>query len=135
MNTEGQRTLDYATPTAPKPRRIWLPILCLLVAFNVWNWPRLTPTFFPNMFDVIALILLAPAAFVVARISSLPGWVFTLFGGLSVLLFLMANFNDNNFRRNTTLNDVLLPWCVMVVGGAVAARFIASAGRGGRITR
>jgi hypothetical protein len=130
MHDEPQTILDYAAPAALKPRRIWLPIVCLLVAFEVWNWPRLTPTFFPNALDVTALILLAPAAYLMARSSSVPGWSFTLFGGVGVLLFLMANFNDNNFRRTTTLSDIRLPWCAMVVAGAVVARLIAGAGRG-----
>src|SRR4051794_30758693 len=103
MKTDDRAILEYAAPAARMPRRAWLPVVCLLVALATWNWPRLTPTFFPNALDVAALILLAPAAFLIARKSSLPGWAFTLFGGLAVLLFLMANFNDNNFRSNTRL--------------------------------
>ena len=129
MTPEHQTILEYASPATAKPRRIWLPIVCLSSALVVWYWPRLTPTFFPNTLDVAVLILLAPAAFAIARSSSLPGWAFTLYGALSVTLFLLANFNDNNFRANTAANDIVLPWCGMVVAGALVARLIAAVGR------
>jgi drug/metabolite transporter (DMT)-like permease len=129
MKLQPQQVLEYASPKAPKPLRIWLAVMCLLAAFVGWNWPRLTPTCFPNPFDLTMLILLAPAAFVIAKTSSLPRWSFAVFGGLGVLMFLLANFHDNNFRRSTAWNDVLIPWCAMVAGGALVTTLMAALGR------
>src|SRR4051812_36707624 len=110
MKPPASQILNYAPSSAPKPRPRRLLLLCLLVAFVVWNWPRLTPTFFPNRVDLTTLILLAPATFLIASTNSLPPWNFTAFGGFGVSLFLMANFNDNNFRRTAVLPDLLVPW-------------------------
>jgi hypothetical protein len=129
MPIENEPILDYAPPRSAKPRRLWLPVVFLALAFVVWNWPRLTPTFFPNGFDWAVLALLAPAALLMSRYSSLPSWGFVAYGAGAVFLFLFANFNDNNFRANTDARDVLLPWAAMVVAGALVSRVIAFAGR------
>jgi hypothetical protein len=135
MTGEHRPILEYASAAPAKPRRIWLPIVCLSVSSAVWYWPRLTPTGFPNANDLTVLGLLAPACFAIARFTSLPSWVLTLFGGLGVGLFLFANFNDNNFRRNAVVRDMLLPWSAMVLGGALGARLIAGASRTARLRR
>lgn len=75
------------------------------------------------------LMLLAPGAFVMARHSSMPYWGFAAYGAMGVLLFLLANFNDNNFRRNTDVYMVLMPWLTMVVCGAWVGLGVAFAGR------
>jgi hypothetical protein len=129
----SQPILDYSPPRSAKPRRLWLPAALLSVAFVVWNWPRLTPTFFPNGLDWNVLVLLAAGALIMARYSSLPGWAFLTYGAGAVFLFLFANFNDNNFRANTDAQDILLPWCAMVAGGALVGRVIAFAGRATRL--
>jgi hypothetical protein len=61
----------------------------------------------------------------------LPGWIFVAYGAGAVFLFLLANFNDNNFRANTEVHDILLPWSAMIIAGALAGRGIAFAGRAG----
>ena len=129
MHHESRSILDYALPTTAKPRRPWLPAVFLSLAFVVWNRPRLTPTGYPNGLDWTVLVLLGAGALVMARYSSLPGWVFVGYGAAGVVLFLFANFHDNNFRANTGAEDILLPWCAMVAGGALVSRTIAFAGR------
>ena len=96
--------LDNALPTSP-PRRTWLPVLCLGTTFVIWYWPRLTPTFFPNALDIAAVVILLPTSFLIARTTSLPGWVFVAFGASGVMLFLLANFNNNNFADATEGNS------------------------------
>jgi hypothetical protein len=118
MPNDSQTILDYALPGSGKARRLWLPVVLLSLAFVVWYWPRLTPTFFPNGLDWAVLVLLAPGALAMARYSSLPGWAFAAYGAGAVLLFLFANFNDNNFRANNDAREVLLPWSAMVLAGA-----------------
>ena len=129
MLHEKRPIIDYAVPTLAKSRRPWLPAVFLSLAFVVWYWPRLTPTFYPNGLDWTVLVLLGAGALTMARYSSLPGWAFMSYGAVAVVLFLSANFNDNNFRANTTAQDILLPWCAMVFAGAVVSRLIAFAGR------
>jgi apolipoprotein N-acyltransferase len=129
MHPDTHTVLDYASTASAKRRRLWVPPVFLSLAFTVWYWPRLTPTFFPNGFDWKVLALLAPSALAMARYSSLPGWAFVAYGAVAVFLFLCANFHDNNFRANTDAHDILLPWSAMVVGGALASRVIASIGR------
>jgi hypothetical protein len=122
--------IDYATPETPRrPRRAWLPVLLIVVATLVWHWPRLTPTFFPNLLDKSMLCLLLFGSVLIGYSSSLPSSAISGFGALGVCLFLSANLNDNNFRANYYWSDLLLPWSLMVVGGAVAARLGAMLGR------
>ncbi|HEX4796220.1 MAG TPA: hypothetical protein VH370_20695 [Humisphaera sp.] len=78
------------------------------------------------------LVALAAVAFAMGRDSSLPGWVFTVFGAVAAALFLLASFNDRNVRANTDLHDILLPWSARVAGGAFTASLIARAGRSTR---
>jgi hypothetical protein len=130
METGSQKILDYAAPVTPKPRRYWMPVVCLGIAFGVWNWPRLTPTGFPNRADLGTLVLLVPAAVVMARFSSLPRSAFALFGAAGVAFFLLANLNDNNFRANTVVSDVMLAWCATVAAGALVGVAVAMLSRG-----
>ena len=129
MTQESRPILEYAIPAVARPRRWWLPVVFLSVAFVTWNWPRLTPTFFPNDVDLAMLVLLAAGALGMTRSSSLPGWAFVAYGAGAVLLFLLANFGDRNFRSNTSISDILLPWCAMVALGGVVSRAIAFFGR------
>jgi hypothetical protein len=122
--------IDYATPETPRrPRRVWMPVLLIVVAALEWNSPRLTPTFFPTLLDEAMLCLLAVGSVLIGYSSSLPSPAISGFGALGVCLFLVANLNDNNFRANYYWSDLLLPWSLMVVAGAVAARFGAMLGR------
>lgn len=129
MPHESRPILDYSLPAPAIPRRPWLPLVFLSLAFLVWYRPRLTPTFFPDGLDWTALVFLAAGAFVMARCSSLPALAFAGYGAAAVVLFLCANFDDNSFRSNTNVRDILLPWGAMVTGGALVGRCIASAGR------
>lgn len=130
MAHDVRTILEYGTRSTATPQRVWIPIAYLSLSVLVWwGTPRLTPTGFPNALDRSMLILLAPTVFVIARWTSLPGWVFTLFGAVEVGLFLFANFQDNNFRGNTEAKDIIVPWSLMVAGAAVGARVIAGVGR------
>lgn len=118
--------LSYSAHSERAQPRYWIPAAMLGIALLVWDSPRLTPTFFPTTLDWMVLVLFIPVTILMARYSSLPGWAFTTFGGLGVCLFLVANLDDNNFRANFYLDDILLPWCLMVAGGAIGARMIAA---------
>jgi hypothetical protein len=122
--------IDYSTADTPRrPLRAWLPVLLICVAALVWHWPRLTPTFFPNLLDKTMLGLLGLGSVLIGYRSSLPAPAVFGFGALGVCLFLLANLNDNNFRANYCWSDLLLPWSLMILGGAVAARLGAILGR------
>ena len=133
MSNEVRLIPDYA-PRAGKaqPLRVWVPILFLAAAVAVWHRPRLTPTFFPTALDLTMLAWLIVGAILIARLSSLPGWAFLVFGAVGDMFFLLANFEDNNFRaENWPLlrKEVAVGWCSMGAAGAAIARVIAVVGR------
>jgi len=122
-----QNVLTYASPRVTElPRRWWMPAAFLLSAFCVWNSHGLTPTFYPTPLDKAMLAIVFAGAVVMARTSSLPELWFCVYGELATTLFVLANFNDNNFRANTPPDpwDLLLPWCVMIFVSAMACRTI-----------
>ena len=121
-------TVDYVR-VRHRPKRRWLPPILLLAAAVVWYWPRLTPTGFPNLLDLATLGVLVVGAFAAGYWCEIPCWATLGFGGLAVGLFLLANFNDNNFRANTGVADVLLPWSLYVTVGATVARAASFLGR------
>ena len=78
------------------------------------------------------LAWLVVGAVLMARLSSLPGWAFLIFGAAGIMLFLLANFADNNFRaENWPLlrKEEAVGWCSMIAAGAAIARVIAFVGR------
>src|SRR5215210_3704338 len=129
MSDQSPSILGYGRSAPAKPLRLWVPVAVLSLALLAWNRPRLTPTFFPDRRDLTMLVVLAPAAFAMARWSSMPGWALGAFGAIGVALFLLANLNDNNFRAYTSASEVLMPWCAMVAAGGLAGGVIALAAR------
>jgi len=125
------KTIDYLNPAHVRyPRRWWLPASLLIIAAMVWNSTGLTPTQYPRPIDHIALGIIFVGAFFIGFFCKLPKWVDSAFGALAVSIFLLANMNDNNFRGNTMLADVLLPWVLYVLGGGILSSLLAWLGRG-----
>lgn len=122
-------TLNYIEPGAEQsPRRWWLPIVLLFGASLFWDMPRGTPSFFPDQNDKLLLGAMFLGSFLIGCFCSLPTWVRSAFGAVTVCLFLVANLNDNNFRANIYLGDVLLPWSIYVLGGGVLSSLLAALG-------
>lgn len=127
--TQQAPTLNYIEPGAEQlPRRWWLPIVLLIAASLFWDMPRGTPSFFPDHNDKLLLGAMFLGSFVIGYFCSLPTWVRSAFGAVTVCLFLLANLNDNNFSANIYLGDVLLPWTLYVLGGGVLSSVLAALG-------
>jgi hypothetical protein len=122
------QVLNYSV-SDQRRRRAWLPVVLIFCAAAVWHWPRLTPTMFPNILDQSMLGVLLLGALCIGYFCQLPAWVVGGYGALGMWLFLIANFNDNNFRANYTAAELMLPWSIAVAGGAVSAWLAALAGR------
>jgi hypothetical protein len=120
--------IDYAPIENRRARRAWMPLVLMLASTLIWYRPRLTPTFFPDLLDEAALGALLAGAFAVGYWCWIPGWATLAFGGLAVVLFLMANLDDNNFRANTRPADVFWLWSLSVAAGAIIAWIVALLG-------
>lgn len=121
--------LNYLEPGAEQqPRRWWLPVVLLFGASLFWDMPRGTPSSFPDHNDKLLLGAMFLGSFLIGCLCSLPKWVRSAFGAATVCLFLLANLNDNNFRANIYLGDVLLPWSLYVFAGGVLSSLLAAMG-------